>query len=125
MLPNALLYMVAIATTAFMFGMIASSSGAALGLLFAFIIIEPLAAGIMTTQGGAWPSIVRFMPLSVFNNLTSRASYDPAIIAGMAAATKKMGLPAPLSLQTSVVTTLIYIAVFLAITWLAFRKRDL
>jgi ABC-type transport system involved in multi-copper enzyme maturation permease subunit len=65
------------------------------------------------------------MPLSVFNNLTSRASYDPAIIAGMAAATKKMGLPAPLSLHTSVITTLIYIAVFLAITWLAFRKRDL
>jgi ABC-type transport system involved in multi-copper enzyme maturation permease subunit len=125
MLPNALLYLVAIATTALMFSMIAPSSGAALGLLFAFIIIEPIAGSIMVMQGGLWPAIARFLPLSVFNNLTSRIMYDPAMAARMAQASEKAGRPGPLTLETSVITTIIYIAVFIAITWLAFRKRDL
>lgn len=125
MLPNALLYFLAIGTTAFMFGMIASSSGAALGLLFAFIIISPILTGVMMGQGGAWPSIARFMPLGVFDNLVARMSYDPAMLAQYTQMAQKMSRPLPLSLNTSILVTAIYIAAFLGITWLAFRSRDL
>jgi ABC-type transport system involved in multi-copper enzyme maturation permease subunit len=125
MLPNTLLYFIAIGTTAFMFGMIASSSGAALGMLFAFIIVSPILTGVMSAQGGAWPAIARFLPLSVFENLTSRIRYDEAAFAQFTAMAKKMDAPLPLTLNTSILATFVYIAAFIGITWLAFRTRDL
>ena len=125
MLPNTLLYFIAIGATAFMFGMIASSSGAALGLLFALIIIEPIMKGIMMAQGGAWPSIGRFLPLTVFGDLISRENFDPAAAARYADMARKMDLPMPLTIQTSAMVTVMYIIAFIGIAWLTFRKRDL
>ncbi len=125
MLPNVLLYFVALGITAFMFGMLASSSGAALGLMFAFLLIEPIIAGIMIQQGGMLPTISRYLPLDVFSNLVARGSYDAAMMAKMNEAMVKNKLPALLSLSTSVVLALCYIAAFAGIAWLNFRKRDL
>jgi ABC-type transport system involved in multi-copper enzyme maturation permease subunit len=125
MLPNMLLYFIAMGSTALVFGMIASSSGAALAMMFAFLIMQPMLGGIMMTQGGVLPLIARYLPLDVFGNLVSKATYNAAGQADMNAVLVQKGLPQLLSLHTTVIVSILYIVAFIGLTWLAFRKRDL
>ncbi len=125
MLPNVLLYLVAMGVTAFMFGLIASTSGAALGLMFAFVVVKPIIGSIMKASGGLLPKISTYLPLDVFGNLVSAASYDADRAASMKEMLLKIGQPEPLSLHMSALVTTIYILVFIGIAWLSFRERDL
>ncbi|MEO5511321.1 MAG: ABC transporter permease [Longimicrobiales bacterium] len=125
MLPNVLLYLLALGVTAFMCGMLASTSGAALGMILAFVMIQPLISGVMIARGGYLPVISRYLPMDVFSNLVSVGSYDAERLALMNERILSRKMPALLSLHTSQLFTVIYIAVFIGFTWFIFRKRDL
>jgi ABC-2 type transport system permease protein len=125
MLPNVLLYLTGIGIIGFMAGMIASSSGAAIAVAFAYVLVEPIIGGIMASQGGYLPRIARFLPMDVFGNLVSRSSYNAEQMVSTNAALAKHGQAALLPLQTSVILSILYIIILIGITWLAFRKRDL
>jgi ABC-type transport system involved in multi-copper enzyme maturation permease subunit len=122
---NLLFYLLALGITGFMFGMLTSSSGAALGLIMAFIIIQPVIGAQLRSQDGLLHRLPSFFPMDVMSNLVSRMYYDADAMTRMRAMLEKAGEPPPLSLSTSMIATLAYMAAFVGVTWLVFRTRDL
>ena len=122
---NLLLYFIAMGIVGFMFGMLASSSGAAIGFIMAFIIMQPVIAAPFKMQKGTLHRIPDYFPMDVMGNLTSRIYYDAAAMERMRAMLTKAGQAMPISLGTSMLLTLAYMAAFVGLTWLVFRTRDL
>ena len=122
---NLLLYFTAMGMVGFMFGMLASSSGAAIGFIMAFIIMQPVIAAQLKMQEGVLHRVPDYFPMDVMNNLVSRIYYNSDAMARMRAMLTKAGEAMPLSLSTSVLMTLAYVAAFVGVTWLVFRTREL
>ena len=125
MLINMMLYLVALGMTGFMFGMLASSSGAAVTLILAFIIIQPILSSYMASEGGTLAKMSQYLPNDVFSNLVNRTYYDEAARAQVTAMIEKMGGMPPITLSLSVIMTIVYTFAFVGITWMIFRERDL
>ena len=77
------------------------------------------------SRGGTLAKLSRYLPMDVFNNLVSPASYDAERFAMMNAAVTKAGMQGLVSLRTSQLASVLYLVAFIALTWLSFRKRDL
>lgn len=117
------LHLLAVAALAFMFGIIATSSGAALGLAFVFLLGQAPIIGLAMAKGGAWQEFALRLPLMVFGALTERATYDAAVRELMAA--RSTGMPPGLGVAEIYLWTFAYTGAFVAVAWLAFRRRDL
>jgi ABC-type transport system involved in multi-copper enzyme maturation permease subunit len=120
-----LVHLTAVAGMGLMFGVIASSSGAALALTFVFMIAQTPILMYFANEGGIWMEIARRAPVFVLNQLTNPAIYDAARLAEFN--TRMQGSPLPLLLPgiEANLFALGYAVLFAAIGWFSFRRRDL
>ena len=120
-----LVHLTAVAGMALMFGVIASSSGAALALTFVFMIAQTPILMYLANEGGVWMEIARRAPAFVLNQLTNPVIYDAARLADFN--TRMQGTPMP-SLLPGIEANLFalgYAVLFAMVGWLSFRRRDL
>jgi ABC-type transport system involved in multi-copper enzyme maturation permease subunit len=120
-----LVHLTAVAGMALMFGVIASSSGAALALTFVFMIAQTPILMYLADESEVWMEIARRAPVFVLSQLTNPAIYDAARLAEFN--TRMQGTPMP-SLLPGIEANLFalgYAVLFAAIGWLSFRRRDL
>jgi hypothetical protein len=104
------------------------SSGPAMGLFFFYVALGEKLLGLVLSQiGGAAASVIPFLPMKLFTSVEEPARWDPAALQRALEAAAKHGRPAPDFGNT---TLLVWIAVaeivvFLALTFLVYRRRDL
>ena len=118
-------HLVAVAAMALMFGMIASSSGAALALTLVFMIAQAPILFYLAEEGGAWLEIARRAPFFVFGQLTNPVIYDAARLADHNVRTQGTPMPPLLPGVEANLFALGYAVLFVSVGWLAFRRRDL
>ncbi|HEX6135220.1 MAG TPA: ABC transporter permease [Longimicrobiales bacterium] len=116
-------HLIATAAQAFMFAIIASSSGSALALTFVFSIAQMPIFLLLSSRAEYWIAVARRAPTMVFDQLTNPAIWDPDRLAQLNEA--RQGLPPLLPGAEAIALALGYTALFVGIAWLAFRHRDL
>jgi ABC-type transport system involved in multi-copper enzyme maturation permease subunit len=104
------------------------STGAAMGVWFFWVALgERLVQGALGLLGGTAEAAAAFLPVAVFNRLTSYLAHDPAAWAEAAHRAAVQGEPAPAlpDLQLAVWAAVAWIAVLVGVSWAVFRRRDL
>lgn len=125
MLGGLLLYLVLTGAIAFFFGTVASSSGAALGLAFVFLMAEAPIMMLMAHRGGAWLEATAYFPFQVLMSLTSDTAYMPEEIEQIATGLREAGMPIVLGAPQAALVAAAYAGVLAAGAWLSIRRRDL
>ncbi|HEX6309330.1 MAG TPA: ABC transporter permease [Longimicrobiales bacterium] len=116
-------HLLATAAQAFMFAILASSSGAALALTFVFSIAQLPILLLLASRAEYWIGIARRAPAMVFDQLTNPGTWDSDRLAQLNES--RQGLPPLLPGGEAVALAFAYTALFVGIGWLAFRRRDL
>lgn len=120
---------------ALLFATTIRSTGSAIGVFFLYVVLlERLIAMAFQRIGGGLASVADFLPTGLFNSLLERMQWDAAALAArverMAAAALEAGQPAPPPPELMDPALLLaacsaWIAAFVALAFVLFRRRDL
>lgn len=113
---------------AFFAAFLARSSGAAMGLFFLYVaFLEQLVHQLLARAGGVFETVGTFLPRAVFDLMARPAQYDPAAQQAAIERAIDAGRDAPVFYDTGLLVALAigWIALFLALSYLVYRRRDL
>jgi len=113
---------------AFLVSFVVRSPGPAIALFFLYIVvIEQLVLVTLLRRWDALAPAVRFLPARVSFTLIESTQYYPEAVARAVQAAEKAGRPGPVFTDTGDLMTAaaVYALVFVALAFLAYRKRDL
>ena len=112
---------------AFMLAALLRSSGAAMGILFVYLLVEKILSQVLAEASQALHSALVFLPAKVFESLADGRLHYPEMLERENAMRAEQGLPLvefhDFELLAGV--ALAYSAVFLAAAFLSMRRRDL
>jgi len=113
---------------AFFSAFLARTSGGAMGLFFLYVaFLEQLVRQVLARIGGVFDTVGTFLPRAVFDRMFSPTQYDPAAQQAAIDRAIQAGREAPVFHDTGLLVGLSFgwIAVFLALSYLVYRRRDL
>ena len=119
--------LVLVGSAGFMIAALVRSSGPGIGLLFIYLMMEQVIAGLVGGASRAAGAVLEFLPASVFQMLAEELVYYPELLA-LRNAELVQANRQPLSFPDPEVLLLAaagYGAIFLALAFVTLRRRDL
>lgn len=114
-------------TAALMISALVRAAGAGLGLLFLYFICEQIVTGLLSNRWSALERMFDFLPVQLFQTITSTGLYYPEVLARTNAARAERGqdlLVYP-DLWIPLVAAMAYVILFLGLAYVNMRRRDL
>jgi ABC-type transport system involved in multi-copper enzyme maturation permease subunit len=126
-LGGVLLAVLGSSSLAFMLAFLVRNSGPAIALFFVYAVAVESLLKELLPRVKALAGIAPHLPITVFLKLLSRVQFDPAAAARAVEAALKAGRPAPTIPGTSflVALAIAYIALFVGVAFVTYRRRDL
>lgn len=103
-------------------------TGASLGVWFLYVVlVEQLLRAGLGRLGGAAAEAARYLPVGVFQQLSSWVQHDPVAAGRAASRAAAAGGGAPEAWEWSVLLPVAvgWIVLLVGLSWMAFRRRDL
>ena len=112
---------------AFLLAALLRTSGAAMGILFVYLLVEQIFADLIGRSSEILSAVTDFLPINTQEVLVSPPLHYPRVLAEQNALRAEQGRPLLEfhDFWLLVVVALAYCAVFLAIAFLSLRRRDL
>ena len=112
---------------AFMLAALLRSSGAAMGILFVYLLVEKILSQVLADASEALHSALAFLPAKVFEELADRRLHYPEMLARENAMRAEQGRPLLEfhDFELLAGAALAYSAVFLLTAFVSMRRRDL
>ncbi len=126
-LAGAVLNLLVLGSAGLMLSALIRSAGPGLGVLFLYIIVEEGIVGLMQRGGEALKRLTEYLPFNLVQDLGDDLAHYPEVLARVNADRAERGV-APLEyldVEVMAIAVLTYSAIFLLITFLSMRKRDL
>ena len=103
------------------------ASGAAMGIMFVYLLVEQIVAEMLGRSSDMVASLLEFLPAELHGSLADPLMHYPQMLAERNAARAEQGIP-PLEFPDfglAVALALAYSALFLATAFLTLRRKDL
>ena len=114
-------------TIGFLLAAVIRGSGAAMGIMLLYLLVENMLTSVVSNWNPAWGSHLGFLPTQLFDTLTRLELYYPDELARANAMRTQNGQPLLEFPEHWVVVTAVlgYVALFLGAAFVITRKRDL
>ena len=115
------------ASGAVMLATLLRASGAAMGIMFVYLLVEQIVAALLGRSSDMVASLVEFLPAALHGTLADPLMHYPQMLAERNAARAEQGIP-PLEYPDfglTIAVALAYSALFLATAFLTLRRKDL
>lgn len=112
---------------AFMLAVLLRASGAAMGIMFVYLLVEQIVADLLGRSSDMVASLMEFLPAQLHGSLAEPLMHYPQMLAQRNAARAEQGAP-PLEFidfGPAIGLALAYSALFLATAFFTLRRRDL
>lgn len=112
---------------AFMLAALLRASGAAMGILFVYLLVEQIVADLLRRSSDAVASLLDLMPAQMHSALADPLMHYPHLLAERNAARAEQGVPPLefLDFGPAIALALAYSALFLTTAFFNLRRRDL
>lgn len=103
------------------------ASGAAMGIMFVYLLVEQIVAALLGRSSDMVASLLEFLPAALHGTLADPLMHYPQMLAERNAARAEQGIP-PLEYPDfglTIAVALAYSALFLATAFLTLRRKDL
>ncbi len=115
------------ASGAVMLATLLRASGAAMGIMFVYLLVEQIVAALLGRSSDMVASLLEFLPAALHGTLADPLMHYPQMLAERNAARAEQGIP-PLEYPDfglTIAVALAYSALFLATAFLTLRRKDL
>ena len=115
------------ASGAVMLATLLRASGAAMGIMFVYLLVEQIVAALLSRSSDMVASLLEFLPAALHGTLADPLMHYPQMLAERNAARAEQGIP-PLEYPDfglTIAVALAYSALFLATAFLTLRRKDL
>lgn len=115
------------ASGAVMLATLLRASGAAMGIMFVYLLVEQIVAEMLGRSSDMVASLLEFLPAELHGSLADPLMHYPQMLAERNAARAEQGIP-PLEFPDfglAIAVALAYSALFLATAFLTLRRKDL
>ncbi len=115
------------ASGAVMLATLLRASGAAMGIMFVYLLVEQIVAALLSRSSDMVASLLEFLPAALHGTLADPLMHYPQMLAERNAARAEQGIP-PLEYPDfglTIAVALAYSAIFLATAFLTLRRKDL